>query len=379
VEIDRHAEDACARRQPQGKLSNRVIGSCGGRFAAMLLSCWRLNMAQSLRRLAVFALFVVLSFAAIASSNAKADEPNPPSRNIEGHPRTVLSVNFTPDGKGLVSSSRDKTIKVWDLATGNLKRTLTDHKDGVYVVTFSHDGKLMASGSADKKIILWDASRFEPIRTLEGQPARDVAFSPDDKTLASAGEDGTFRLWDVAAGTPKVTRREHTAAVKSVVYFPDGNTIATASSDKTVRLWDARSGEPKQVLKGHTAVVEFCAVSPDGKQLMSGTGNIGELIFWKAQTGEIEKVLPNAHGDGHDAEIDCGRYSPNGKWAVSGSKDRTDKFWDPRTFEQIHIIKGNPGRTECMCFSADGKTLVTGYALDKMSHITVWDLSEWNK
>jgi len=309
-----------------------------------------------------------------------ADEPNPPSRKIEGHPRTVLSVNFTPDGKGLVSSSRDKTIKVWDLATGKLQRTLNEHQDAVYAVTFSHDGKLMASGSADKTLILWNASSFEPIRTLEGHPGvRDLTFSPDDKTLASAGEDGTFRLWDVATGQLKVNRHNHTSQVKSVVYFPDGNTIATASSDKTVRLWDAHTGEPKQVLRGHTNVVEFCAVSPDGKQLMSGTGNIGELIFWNAQTGEIEKVLPNAHGDGHDAEIDCGHYSPDGKWAVSGSKDRTDKFWDPRTFELIHTIKGNPGRTECMCFSTDGRTLATGFALDKMSHITLWDLSEWIK
>jgi WD40 repeat protein len=337
-------------------------------------------MPESLRRLVVSALFVGLSLVTMASSSAKADdEPNPPSRNIEGHPRTVLAVSFTPDGNGLVSGSRDKTIKVWDLATGKLQRTLTDHKDAVYVLTFSHDGKLMASGSADKTIILWEASSFEPIRTLEGQPGRDVAFSPDDKTLAGAGEDGTFRLWDVATGTPKVTRKDHTAAVKSAVYFRDGNTIATASSDKTVRLWDAHSGEPKQVLKGHTAVVEFCAVSPNGKQIMSGTGNIGELIFWNAQTGEIEKVLPNAHGDGHDAEIDCGRYSLDGKYAISGSKDRTVKFWDPKTFELVHIIKDNPGRTECMCFSADGKTLATGYALEKMSHITLWDLSGWNK
>jgi WD40 repeat protein len=308
-----------------------------------------------------------------------ADDIKPPSKQLEGHPRTVLTVNFIDDGKTLVSSSRDSTIKIWDVATGQLKRTLTNHTGGsIYAVTFSHDHKLMASG--DTTIILWNAQTFEPIRKLEGHTAeiRDLAFSPDDKTLASASEDGTFRLWDVASGNLKVTRKDHTSQVKGVVYFPDGKTIATASSDKTLRTWDAATGEPKLVLEGHTNVVEFCAVSPDGKQLFSGTGNIGEIAFWNAVTGELEKIISNAHGNEKgegDAEVDCGEYTPDGKWAVSGSKDQTDKFWDPKTHTLLHTIRGNPGRTECMCFSPDGKQFAIGFALDKQSYITIFDLS----
>jgi WD40 repeat protein len=294
---------------------------------------------------------------------ARADDKPLPSRTFPGHKASVLSVTFTNDGKTLISSSRDHTIKVWDVATGDLKRTLTNHTADVYCTAFSHDGKIMASGSVDKKIILWDAATFEPIRTLEGHTAaiREVAFSPDDKTLASGAEDKTFRLWDVATGQLKVTRTEHTGAVKGVVYYPDGKQIATAATDGTLRIWDAETGEPKKLLKGHTNGCEFCAISPDGKQLFSGTGNIGELIFWNAITGEMEKRIPKAHGNEHGAEIDCGRYSPDGKWAVSGSKDRSDKFWDPKTFELLHTISENPGRTESMTFSPDGKTLVTGF------------------
>jgi WD40 repeat protein len=266
------------------------------------------------------------------------------------------------------------------VATGQLKRTLTNHTQGtsIYAVTFSHDHRLMAS--ADTVIILWDATTFEPIRKLEGHTAvlRDLAFSADDKTLASASEDGTFRLWDVASGNLKVTRKDHTGQVKGVAYYPDGKTIATASGDRTVRTWDAATGEPKLVMKGHNNGLEFCAVSPDGKQLFSGTGNIGEVAFWNAETGELQKIVPNAHGNEKgegDAEVDCGEYTPDGKWAVSGSKDNTDKFWDPKTFKLVHAIRGNPGRTECMCFSPDGKQLAIGFALDKQSYITIFDLS----
>jgi WD40 repeat protein len=315
---------------------------------------------------------------AALTAAAGAEEGWPNVRVLSGHRGSVLAVAFASHGKTLVSGSRDHTIKLWDVASASLKRTLTNHAADVYTVTFSHNGKLMASGSKDTSIILWDATRFEPIRTLRGHTAavRDLSFSPDDKLLASAAEDKTLRLWDPATGEPKVTRTEHTKRLKTVMFYPDGNTIVTASSDATVRLWDGHTGEPRQVFKGHTDGVEFCAVSPDGQQLFSGTGNIGQLIFWDALTGKILRNLPKAHGNQFGAEIDCGCYSPDGRWAVSGSKDRTDKFWDAKTFKLLQTLSGYPGRTESMCFSPDGKILATGFGgtdyTIKLRDLTMW-------
>lgn len=358
-------------RGPRVAAVDRLAGPSGDSAVMSGLSGTKPTMRRS-----VFSPICVSTMAVFAVAvSALAEDRTPGFRALGPHKGSVLWVAFTPDGKTLASSSRDDTIMVWDVAGGELKRTLTDHTADVYCVTFSHDGGTMASGSLDTRIILWDAQTFKPIRTLQGHTAavREVAFSPDDTTLASAAEDKTFRLWDVTTGALKATRTEHTNNVKSALYYPDGHTIATASSDSTLRLWDAHTGEPKQVLKGHTNGVEFCALSPDGKQLFSGTGNIGEIIFWNARTGEIEKVLPKAHGNEHGSEVDCGRYSPDGRWAVSGSKDRTDKFWDPRTFELRHTISGNPGRTESMTFSPDGKTLATGFGGTDFT-IRLWDL-----
>src|SRR5690349_19064615 len=92
-----------------------------------------------------FALALSLSLRA-----ARAQEQNPPSRTLAGHKGSVLSVAFTRDGKTLVSGGRDDVINVWDVASGELKKTLTQHKNSgksksdVYALTFSHDGKLMA-------------------------------------------------------------------------------------------------------------------------------------------------------------------------------------------------------------------------------------------
>src|SRR2546426_7804831 len=76
-------------------------------------------------------------------------------RKLKGHQGSVLAVAFSPDGKTLASCSRDKTIKLWDPATGELKRTLTEHTADVYDVTFSPRGDLLASAGRDKTIKLW--------------------------------------------------------------------------------------------------------------------------------------------------------------------------------------------------------------------------------
>ena len=204
-----------------------------------------------------------------------------------GHRGSVLAVAFSPDGKVLASCSRDKTIRLWDVATGELLRLLTEHTADVYVLVFSPKGDLLASGGRDKGIKLWDAQTGKAIRTLEGHTdiVRSVAFSPDQRTLASGSVDLTVRLWDVQPGTLKRTLQGHTERVMSVAFSPDGAWLASASSDKTARVWDARTGELKFLLEGHTGGLEHIDFSPDGKLLASSSHDATVRLWDAARTG----------------------------------------------------------------------------------------------
>ena len=161
--------------------------------------------------------------------------------NIEGS-HSVTSVAFSPDGKILASGGWGGTIKLWDVESGALLKTLKSHSKPVSSVSFSPDGKILASGSGDKTIKLWDVKSGTLLKTLEGHfdSVSSVSFSPDGRILASGSGDDTIKLWDVESGALLKTLRGHSESVSSVSFSPDGRILASGSRDNTIKLWGGK-------------------------------------------------------------------------------------------------------------------------------------------
>jgi len=280
------------------------------------------------------------------------------SKILRDHISTVTSVVFSLDGRFALSGSADKTLRLWDLATGQCLRILEGHTELVHSVAISADGRFALSGSNDQYLRLWDLATGQCLRILQGhtQWVDSVAISPDGRFGLSGNSDNTLRLWDLATGQCLRTFGGHTDSVYSVAISPDGRFALSGSWDKTLRLWDLATGRCLRTLKGHTDWVNSVAISPDGRFALSGSED-KTLRLWDFAKGKHLRTLK-----GHTDWVNSVAISPDGRFALSGSRDKTLRLWDLATGQCLRTLQGHTGWVFSVAISPDGWFALSGSA-----------------
>ncbi len=229
-------------------------------------------------------------------------------RDIFQH--AILHLALTPGGRQILAGSGDGKLRVWDLESREMLRTVQAHDDWTFTVEFHPSGKWLATGGGDNLIKFWSWPELTEIGRLEGHTndIHAIGFNSDGTRLVSAGDDRSVRIWDVVGRRELFALAGHEGSIPGLAMSPDGHIAATASRDGTVRLWSVEHGENVGVLQGHTDDVMSVAFSPDGSELASvsydGTVRVwrGGSEWGRGSAGETEKSkatpssdLPLAH------------------------------------------------------------------------------------
>ncbi len=224
---------------------------------------------------------------------------------------SVLCLALSLDGHRLAAGGCDRQVRVWDIKkvsgtfsaaekvpdTFLLEQTVEDHADWVLGVTFSPDGKKLLTASRDKTAKVWDLDKKEVTASFPDHQAAvyGVAMRADGKMAVTVGADKMLRLWNAAAdGKPFRAVGGHGDEIFKIVSHPAAVVLATASADKTVRLWK-EDGNPLRTLTGLTDQVYALAISPDGSLVAGGAWD-GEVRIWKLHDGKLAAAFNASPG-----------------------------------------------------------------------------------
>ena len=283
------------------------------------------------------------------------------------HRDRIFGARFNQDGSRFVTASADGTARVWGTVDGEQAlRTPLTHGGAVYWAEFSGDGKRVVTASADRTARIWDASNGELEGELRGHGSHVIMarFSPDGERVVTGGSHGSIRIWDIGSGETLFRVEDRRTNLTALAFSPDGRWLLSACADGVARVWSARDPTDAQALE-HKGPIDHAAFSPDSRLVLTcSQDNTARL--WDAETGQ-----PVGSALVHEGGVIFGAFSPDGKAIVTTSMDNSARLWDVQTGAALCHPLRQYERILHADFSADGKRLVTG-SYDWL--VQVWDI-----
>jgi WD40 repeat protein/serine/threonine protein kinase len=279
---------------------------------------------------------------------------------LRGHSDAVYHIAYSPDGNWIATASKDKTIKLWESATGMLVRTISGHGSEVNCVAFSPDGTTLASASEDRTVRLWEVATGQPEGILwkHTHEVVGVEISPDGRLIAAGANDGTVIIWNQASGAVRAKFRAHEKRVESLAFALGGKALLTCGA-KSAKLWDLAGlhgsdlpawsvhDGPLPVLHQEVAPYSLLAavLTPDGDYLAAG-GDANELNVWNLRSGRHSVVVIPSHIQGM-------AISSYGRQLAFGGMDHRMGLYDLPT-GQLKVFESPSKIVWGMAFSPDG-------------------------
>ncbi|MBR1255187.1 TIR domain-containing protein [Bradyrhizobium sp. AUGA SZCCT0240] len=246
------------------------------------------------------------------------------------HDGPVTGAQFSHNERRILSWSKDKTVRLWDAVTGSQTGLPMSHGGVVGGALFSHKEEHVLSWSHDRTLRLWDATTGTPVGASmkHDGPVNGALFSREGHRILSWSEDGSLRQWDGTTGEQIGSPLRHEGAVNGALFNRNGDRVLSWSRDKTLRLWNVATGAPIGVPMKHDGPVTGAVFNWSGDHILSWAED-GTLRQWDARTGsQIGSPMK------HDGAVTGALFSNNDKRILSWSRDHSIRLWDAATGAQ---------------------------------------------
>eukprot|EP00455_Lapot_gusevi_P054958 TRINITY_DN889_c0_g1_i1.p1 TRINITY_DN889_c0_g1~~TRINITY_DN889_c0_g1_i1.p1 ORF type:complete len:463 (-),score=91.34 TRINITY_DN889_c0_g1_i1:44-1432(-) len=295
---------------------------------------------------------------------------------ISGHLGWVRCISIDPSNEWFVTGSADRTIKIWDLASGTLKLTLTGHINAVRGVAVSQRHPYLFSVGEDKAVKCWDLEYNKVIRGYHGHLSGVycVDIHPTIDVIITGGRDSTARVWDIRTKNQVHVLSGHSNTVASIRTQSAEPQVITGSHDCVVKLWDLSTGRAVATLTNHKKSVRALMMHPTEYTFASGSAD--NIKVWKCPEGQFLRNI-----EGHNAVVNCMAINQDNVM-VSGADNGSLCFWDWASgynFQTVDQVAPQPGSLDsesgifASVFDHSGSRLLTCEA-DKT--IKIWKEDE---
>lgn len=272
----------------------------------------------------------------------------------------IFDLQYSPDGK-LIALAGFRQITLIDSATRQPVAGLKGSVEAVRALAFSRDGQWLAAAGGlparSGEVLIWNLPRRELVRSIHGHAdcIYAVAFSPDGTSVATASYDKLLKLWDTATGKPIRTFQDHIDAVYALAFTPDGKRLISGAADRTIKIWDVATARRLYTLSEPQDAINTLALDPSGR-LLAAAGLDKSIRIWSL--GEAAATITTSL-IAHAEPILRLSWSPDGKYLLSSSADRTVKVFEARDLTEI-VSLPQTDWVYGLSWSPDGSTFAIG-------------------